>query len=155
MHYMDLWDRWLSYEINTIGKNSSNTINCSKNYFGDLGISRACAHLLLCEWHMSSGLTFPCAHCYNTVQCAAAVAAMPSVVPLLLLGEGIIGKLKKRNRQTDTERQLQLLATPIRLVAPMSLICFFDGTKWEMIVINCLPYQVIQTEVEGYWIEAL
>ena len=53
--------------------------------------------------------------------CIAAVAAVPSVVPLLLLGEKIIGKLKKRNRQTDTdrqtERQLLQLAPPIRLVA--------------------------------------
>ena len=59
--------------------------------------------------------------------------------------------------QTDrqTERQLLLLARPIRLVAPMQLICFFDGTKREMIVINFLPCQLIQTEVEGYWTEAL
>jgi len=50
-----------------------------------VGISRACAHLLLCEWNMFPGLTFPRAHCYNNRQCTAAVAAMPSVVPLLLL----------------------------------------------------------------------
>src|SRR6218665_1033498 len=30
----------------------------------------------------------------------------------------------------------------------MRLICFFDGTKSEMIVINCLPYQLIRTEVK-------
>src|SRR6218665_1817727 len=114
------------------------------------GISRACAHLLKC---VSPGLTFPIAHCYNTRQCTAAIAAMPWVVLLLLLGEGIIGKLKKRNRQTHTDRQLPLLSPPIRLVAIISLICFFDGTKSEMIVINCLPYQLIKTEVEGYWTE--
>src|SRR6218665_2427559 len=86
------------------------------------------------------------------------LGSMPWVVQLLLLGEVIIGNLKKRNR-TDrdrhTERQLLLLARPIRLVAPMQLICFFDGTKREMIVINFLPCQLIQTEVEGYWTEAL
>src|SRR6218665_1152730 len=54
---------------------------------------------------MSPGLTFPRAHCYSTSQCTGAVAEMPSVVPLLLLGEGIIGTLKKRNRQTETDRQ--------------------------------------------------
>src|SRR6218665_2401459 len=65
------------------------------------GISRACAHLLKC---VSPGLTFPIAHCYNTRQCTAAIAAMPCVVLLLMLGEGIIGKLHKRNR-TDRYRQ--------------------------------------------------
>src|SRR6218665_2043152 len=86
------------------------------------------------------------------------LGSMSWVVQLLLLREGIIVKLKKRNRterDRQTERQLLLLAQPIRLVAPMTLICFFDGTKREMIVINCLPYQIIQTEVEGYWTEAL
>ena len=86
------------------------------------------------------------------------LGSMSWVVQLLLLREGIIGKLKKRNRterDRQTVRQLLLLAQPIRLVAPMTLICFFDGTKREMIVINCLPYQIIQTEVEGYWTEAL
>ena len=52
---------------------------------------------------MSPGLTLPSAHCYNTRQCTGAVAVMPSVVPLLLSREGIIGKLKKRNRQTQTD----------------------------------------------------
>jgi len=55
---------------------------------------------------------------------------MPWVVQLLLLGEGTIGKLKKRNRtDNQTERQLLLLAPPIRLVDPTPPICFFDGTK--------------------------
>ena len=81
---------------------------------------------------MSPGLTFPRAHCYSIRQCTDAVAEMPSVVPLLLLGEGVIGKLKKRNRQTETDRQLLLLLAPP--------ICFFDGTKSEMIVINCFTY---------------
>jgi len=67
--------------------------------------------------------------------------------------------LRKETGQTETdrqtERQLLLLAQPIRLVAPMTLICFFYGTKREMIVVNTLPCQLIQTEVEGYWTEAL
>src|SRR6218665_114459 len=88
------------------------------------------------------------------------LGSMPWVVQLLLLGEGTIGKLKKRNRtdpDRQTERQLLLLARPIRLVAPMPLICFFDGTKREMIVrpINFFPCQPIQTVEEGYWTEAL
>jgi len=37
----------------------------------------------------------------------------------------------------------------------MPLICFFDSTKSEMIFINCLPNQLMQTEEEGYWTEAL
>src|SRR6218665_290196 len=86
------------------------------------------------------------------------LGSMSWVVQLLLLREGIIGKLKKRNR-TDrgrqTERQLLLLGRPIRLVAPMPLICFIDGTKREMIVINFLPCQLIQTKVKGYRTEAL
>ena len=69
--------------------------------------------------------------------------------------------LRKETGQTDTERQterqLLLLARPIRLVAPLPLICFFDGTKREMIhvVINFLLCQLIQTKVKGYWTEAL
>jgi len=42
------------------------------------------------------GLIFPRAPCYNPRQCTAAVAAMPLVVKLLLLGEGIVGKVLKR-----------------------------------------------------------
>jgi len=42
---------------------------------------------------VSPSLGYPGAHCYNTRQFTAAVAAMPSVVPLLVLGEGIIGKV--------------------------------------------------------------
>jgi len=46
-------------------------------------------------------------------------------------------KFRKETEQTQTdrqkERQLLLLAPPIRLVAPSPLICFFDGTKREMI----------------------
>ena len=68
-------------------------------------------------------------------------------------------KFRKETEQTQTdrqkERQLLLLAPPIRLVAPLPLICFFDGTKREMIVINFLPCQLIQTDAEGYWTEAL
>src|SRR6218665_3346907 len=60
---------------------------------------------------------------------------------------------KKQDRPIQTDTQLLLLSPPIRLVAIMPLICFFDGTKSEMIVINCLPYQLIKTEVEGYWTE--
>jgi len=77
---------------------------------------------------MSPGITFPRAHCYNTRQCTAAVAAMPSVVPLLLLGEDIVEKLKKRNRQTETDRQT-VTASGHRLLGWLPLICFFDGTK--------------------------
>jgi len=64
-------------------------------------------------------LNFPCAHCYDTRQCTAAIAAMPLVVKLLLLGEGIVVKVNKRNRRdrdrkTDRpDRQLLLLARPI------------------------------------------
>jgi len=58
-------------------------------------------------------------------------------------------KLRKETGQTDTDKQLLLLAPPIRLFVTMPLICFFDGTKSEMIVINCLGYQLVQTEVEG------
>ena len=55
---------------------------------------------------------------------------------------------KKQHRpiQTDRQAERQLL-----LLAPhdqMRLICFFDGTKSQMIVINCLPDQLIQTEVK-------
>src|SRR6218665_2923880 len=57
---------------------------------------------------------------------------------------------KKQDRPRQTERQLLLLAPPIRLVAPLPLICFFDGTKREMIVINCFPYQLIQTKWKGF-----
>ena len=60
---------------------------------------------------------------------------------------------KKQDRPIQTDRQLLLLSPPIWLVPIMPLICFFDGTKSEMIVINCLPYQLIKTEVEGYWTE--
>ena len=47
-------------------------------------------------------LNFHRAHCYNIRQCAATIAAMPLAVKLLLLGEGIVGKVYKRNR-TDRE----------------------------------------------------
>src|SRR6218665_1349131 len=57
----------------------------------------------------SPGLNVPGSHCYNTCQCTAAVAAMPLVVKLLLLGDGIVGQ-KKENRQTQTDRQI--LGTP-------------------------------------------
>ena len=62
------------------------------------------------------GLNFPRTHCYNNHQYTAAVAALPMAVTLLLLGEGIIGKVKKRN-MTDRERPT------------------VDGTKSEMIFI--------------------
>src|SRR6218665_3865372 len=52
----------------------------------------------------SPGLNVPRSHCYNTLQCTAAVAAMPLVLKLLLLREGIIGKFNKRKR-TDKHRQ--------------------------------------------------
>jgi len=58
-------------------------------------------------------------------------------------------KFAKEREQTETERptdrQLLLLAPPVTLLGPMPLICFFDGTKSQMIVINCLPYQLTQT----------
>jgi len=50
------------------------------------------------------GLNFPGAHCYNTCKSTAAVAAVPLVVKLLLLGVGIVGKVLKRKR-TDPDRQ--------------------------------------------------
>jgi len=56
-------------------------------------------------------------------------------------------KFRKEIGQTETDRQLLLLVPPIRLHAPMRLICFFDGTKSEMIVINSLLYQLIQTSI--------
>ena len=92
----------------------------------------------------SPGLNFPRTHCYSTHQCTA---AMPFVVKLLLLGEGIVGKVYKRkrtDRDRKTDRQLLLLPPSISCLWPMPLICFFDGTKSEMIVINCLPYQLTQ-----------
>jgi len=52
-----------------------------------------CAHLFLREWNVSPRLSYPRTHWYNTRQFTAAVAAMPSVVQLLVLGEGIIGKV--------------------------------------------------------------
>src|SRR6218665_3920231 len=55
---------------------------------------------------------------------------------------------KKQHIPRQTDRQLLLLAPPIRLHDPMRLTCFFDGTKSQMIVINCLPYQLIHTEVK-------
>src|SRR6218665_2995326 len=92
---------------------------------GARGISRACAHLLKC---VSPGLTFPIAHCYNTRQCTAAIAVRG--------GNHWKTSQKKQDRPIQTDRQLPLLSPPIRLVAIMPLICFFDGTKSEMIVIN-------------------
>jgi len=53
---------------------------------------------------------------------------------------------KKQDRLKEIDRQLLLLASPIRLVAPMPMIWFWDGTKSEIIDINSLPYQQIQTE---------
>src|SRR6218665_87950 len=46
---------------------------------------------------------------------------------------------KKQDRPIQTDIQLLLLSPPIRLIAIMPLICFFDDTKSEMIVINYLP----------------
>jgi len=46
---------------------------------------------------------------------------------------------------TKEREQLLLLARPIRLLDSLPLICFLDGTKSQMIVINCLPYQLTQT----------
>src|SRR6218665_283655 len=53
---------------------------------------------------------------------------------------------KKENRPRQKDRQLLLLAPPITLLGPIPLIYFFDGTKSEMIVINCLPYQLTQSK---------
>jgi len=93
---------------------------------------------------VSPSLSYPRAHCNNTRQFTAAVAAMLSVDQLLLLGEGIIGKFKKETAPTHTDRQTDSCCwrPPIRLHVPMRLICFCDGTKSEMIVINCLPYRL-------------
>jgi len=52
----------------------------------------------------SPGLNFPRAHCYDTRQCTAAIPAMPLVVKLLLLGEGIVVKVNKIKR-TDRDRK--------------------------------------------------
>ena len=51
----------------------------------------------------SPGLNFPGALCYNTCKCTAPVAAMPLVVELLLLREGMVGKVLKTKR-TDKDR---------------------------------------------------
>ena len=80
----------------------------------------------------SPGLNFPRAHCYDTRQCTAAIAVMPLAVKLLLLGEGIVvivSKRKRTDRDRQTDRQLLLLAPPIRLLDSLPLICFLDGTK--------------------------
>jgi len=58
-----------------------------------IGISRVCAHLFLWESNVSPGPSYSRSHCYNTRQCIAALAAMPSAVPLLFLREVIIGKV--------------------------------------------------------------
>src|SRR6218665_3253644 len=72
---------------------------------------------------------------------------MPSVVPLLLLGEGINNHWKSlEKKQTERDREFLLLAQTIRLLALMPLICFCDGMKSEMTYINSLSYQQIQTE---------
>src|SRR6218665_3565640 len=54
---------------------------------------------------------------------------------------------KKQHRPRQTDRQLLLLVPHIKLHTQMRLICFFDGTKSEMKVIDCLPYQLLQTKV--------
>jgi len=51
----------------------------------------------------SPGLNFPCAHYYNTRQRTAAVAAMPLVVKLLLVGDDVV-KVNIRKR-TDQNRK--------------------------------------------------
>jgi len=51
---------------------------------------------------MSAGLSVPRSHSYNTCQCTVVGTAMPSVVSLLLLWEGIIGEVKKRNKYRQT-----------------------------------------------------
>jgi len=71
-----------------------------------LGISRVCAHLLLCESNKGpTRLSFPFSHCNNTRHYTGADAAMPWVVLLLVLGEVIIGKVyRKQNRRRETEK---------------------------------------------------
>jgi len=89
------------------------------------------------------GQNYPRAHCYNTRQCTA---AMPLVVKLQLLGEGIVVKVNNRKR-TDRDRKTDSCCCwcrLLKLLRPVPLTCFFDGTKSEMIVINCLPYQLTQ-----------
>src|SRR6218665_2835672 len=68
-----------------------------------LGISRVCAHLLLCESNKGpTRLSFPFSHCNNTRHYTGADAAMPWVVLLLVLGEVIIGKVyRKQNRRRE------------------------------------------------------
>src|SRR6218665_3432242 len=63
----------------------------------------------MCPHFPSIGLNSRRAHCYNTRQCTAVVAAKALVVKLLLLGEGIVGKVHKRKR-TNPDRRI--LATP-------------------------------------------
>src|SRR6218665_90485 len=58
---------------------------------------------------------------------------------------------KSLKKKQDRSRQTDSCCCWLRLLGcmpPMGLICFFDGTKSEMIVINCLPYQLTQTEVK-------
>ena len=98
----------------------------------------------------SPDLNFTRAHCYNTRQCTAAIAVMPLVVKLQLLGEGIVGKVYKRKRidrerKTDRSTVAAASAAYYMLLGPLPLICFYDGTESDMIDINCLPYQLTQT----------
>src|SRR6218665_3240259 len=97
-----------------------------------------CPPFLVRMKRVPPSLGYPRAHCYNTRQFTAEVAAIAFGRPVAGFGGGNHWKSleKKQHRSRQTDRQLLLpLAPPIRLHAPMRLIWFFDGTKSEMIVI--------------------
>jgi len=68
------------------------------------GISRVCAHLLLCELNMAPGLSFPRSLCNNTRHYSGAAAAIALGHPVADFRGGIIGEVYRRNR-TDRDRQ--------------------------------------------------
>src|SRR6218665_430364 len=100
------------------------------------GISRVCAHIFPRSKFSSNTLLQhpPMPSCYGFGGQFAAVRGGNCWKSL----QEKQNRPRQKDRQTD--RQLLLLAPPIRLLGPLPLICFFDGTKSEMIVINYLPY---------------
>ena len=93
-----------------------------------IGISRACAHLLKC---VSPGLTFPIAHMlqHPPMHSRDCCNALGRSVAAATEGNHWKTSQKKQDIPIQTDIQLPLLSPPIRLVAIISLICFFDGTK--------------------------
>src|SRR6218665_4040145 len=76
---------------------------------------------------------------------------MPWVVSLLVLGEGITGKVREETGQTDRDRQNDSCC----MLAPITpLICFFEALSQRQ-HINSIPYPQIQTGVEGCCTAAL